>query len=210
MINAGRAGSAWSGGDAWKDDEVVSRLYQWVYDGGAFIGINQPSAVEGYDSFYRMAPVLGVDEDTGAKVCHGKWQFDVEEDKDILTEGAFVPEKENRFLTDGKAKVLAAHDGNPDLTIHEFGKGYGVYMGGFSYTLENTRMLLNLLLAVGDKDSEGLYLTDNQYTECAYYPESHKLVVINNSDKEQKTSVKTEAGVKEFTIEAYDQAVMDL
>ena len=83
-------------------------------------------------------------------------------------------------------------------------------MGGFSYTLENTRMLLNLLLAVGDKDSEGLYLTDNQYTECAYYPESHKLVVINNSDKEQKTSVKTEAGVKEFTIEAYDQAVMDL
>lgn len=210
VINAGRAGSAWSGGDAWKDDEVVSRLYQWVYDGGAFIGINQPSAVEGYDSFYRMAPVLGVDEDTGAKVCHGKWQFDVEEDKDILIEGAFVPEKENRFLTDGKAKVLAAHDGNPDLTIHEFGKGYGVYMGGFSYTLENTRMLLNLLLAVGDKDSEGLYLTDNQYTECAYYPESHKLVVINNSDKEQKTSVKTEAGVKEFTIEAYDQAVMDL
>lgn len=210
VINAGRAGSAWNGGDAWKDDEVVSRLYQWVYDGGAFIGINQPSAVEGYDSFYRMAPVLGVDEDTGAKVCHGKWQFDVEEDKDILTEGAFVPEKENRFLTDGKAKVLAAHDGNPDLTIHEFGKGYGVYMGGFSYTLENTRMLLNLLLAVGDKDSEGLYLTDNQYTECAYYPESHKLVVINNSDKEQKTSVKTEAGVKEFTIEAYDQAVMDL
>ena len=210
VINAGRAGSAWSGGDAWKDDEVVSRLYQWVYDGGAFIGINQPSAVEGYDSFYRMAPVLGVDEDTGAKVCHGKWQFDVEEDKDILTEGAFVPEKENRFLTDGKAQVLAAHDGNPDLTIHEFGKGYGVYMGGFSYTLENTRMLLNLLLAVGDKDSEGLYLTDNQYTECAYYPESHKLVVINNSDKEQKTSVKTEAGVKEFTIEAYDQAVMDL
>ena len=210
VINAGRAGSAWSGGDAWKDDEVVSRLYQWVYDGGAFIGINQPSAVEGYDSYYRMAPVLGVDEDTGAKVCHGKWEFDVEGSNDILTEGAFVPEKENRFLTDGKAKVLAAHDGNPDLTIHGFGKGCGVYMGGFSYTLENTRMLLNLLLAVGDKDSEGLYLTDNQYTECAYYPESHKLVVINNSDKEQKTSVKTEAGVKEFTIEAYDQAVMDL
>lgn len=210
VINAGHAGSAWSGGAAWKDEEVVSRLYQWVYDGGAFIGINQPSAVEGYDSFYRMAPVLGVDEDTGAKVCHGKWQFNVEESNDILTEGAFVPERENRFLTDGKAKVLAAHNGNPDFTIHEFGKGYGVYMGGFSYTLENTRMLLNLFLAVGDKDCEKMYLTDNQYTECAYYPESRKLVVINNSDQKQKTSVKTEIGVKEFTIEAYDQAVMDL
>ena len=210
VINAGRAGSAWSGGDAWKDEDVVSRLYRWVYEGGAFIGIDQPSAVEGFDSYYRMAPVLGVDEDTGAKVCHGKWQFKVEDSKGILPEGAAVPEKENRFLTDGKAKVLAAHDGNPDLTIHEFGKGCGVYMGGFSYTLENTRMLLNLLLAVGDKESEGMYLTDNKYTECAYYPGSRKLVVINNSDKEQKTSVKTEWGTKEFTIGAYDQVVMDL
>ena len=210
VINAGRAGSAWSGGDAWKDEDVVSRLYRWVYEGGAFIGIDQPSAVEGFDSYYRMAPVLGVDEDTGAKVCHGKWQFKVEDSKGILPEGAAVPEKENRFLTDGKAKVLAAHDGNPDLTIHEFGKGCGVYMGGFSYTLENTRMLLNLLLAVGDKEFDGMYLTDNKYTECAYYPGSRKLVVINNSDKEQKTSVKTEWGTKEFTIGAYDQVVMDL
>lgn len=210
VINAGRAGTAWSGGDAWKDEDVVSRLYQWVYEGGTFIGINQPSAVEGYDSFYRMAPVLGVDEDTGAKVCHGKWQFTVTDSEGVLPEGAFVPEKENRFLTDGKATVWMAHEGTPDLATHEFGKGLGIYMSGFSYTLENTRMLLNLLVAAGDKESDGLYLTDNLYTECAYYPEIGKLVVINNSDQTQTTSVKTEKGVKTFTIEAYDQAVMDL
>lgn len=210
VINAGRAGTAWSGGDAWKDEEIISRLYRWVYDGGAFVGIGQPSAVEGFDSYYRMAPVLGVDEDTGAKVCHGKWQFEVATDNEILPEGAFIPERENRFLTDGMAKVLAAHNGNPDFTIHEFGKGKGVYMGGFSYTLENTRMLLNILLAVGDPVSDGMYLTDNPYTECAYYPGSQKLVVINNSDKEQKTSVKTQQGIKEFQIGAYDQAVCEL
>ena len=31
MINAGRAGSAWSGGDAWKDEELVTTLTKWVH-----------------------------------------------------------------------------------------------------------------------------------------------------------------------------------
>lgn len=210
VINAGRAGSSWSGGDAWKDEETVSRLYKWVFEGGTFIGINQPSAVEGFDNFYRMAPVLGVDEDTGAKVCHGKWQFEQEEVEGLLPEGCSVPEKSNRFLVDGNTKVLKAHGGVPDLTLHTFGKGCGVYMGGFEYNMENTRMLLNLLVYTGDKESEGLYLTDNPYTECAYYPESGKLVVINNSASVQTASVKTEKGVKTFTIEPYDQEILEL
>lgn len=210
VINAGRAGSAWSGGDAWKDDEMVSMLYRWVYEGGTFIGINQPSAVEGYDSYYRMAPVLGVDEDTGAKVCHGRWEFETEEIPGLLPEGSFVPERENRFLTDSATRVLLAHDGQPDLTLHSFGKGCGVYMGGFSYNLENTRMLLNLLLYTGGESLDGMYLTDNLHTECTYYPEIGRLVVINNSGETQTTSVRTQKGVHTFNIEAYDQEVMDL
>lgn len=210
VINAGTAGNAWSGGDAWKDEEVVSRLYRWAYEGGCFIGINQPSAVEGFDSYYRMASVLGVDEDTGAKVCHGKWSFDVAAEETLLPEGCSVLPQEKRFLTDGKAKVLMAHDGNPNMVIHGFGKGYGVYMGGFTYSQENTRMLLNLLLYVSGKETDAMYLTDNLYTECTYYPNANKLVVINNSDKKQKTSVKTPNGVFDFVIDAYEQEEMDI
>ena len=84
VINAGFAGSAWSGGDAWKDAEVLEKLTRFVYEGGTFIGVNEPSAVEGYDSFFRMANVLGVDEDTGAKLCHGKWSFEVQQDEKIM------------------------------------------------------------------------------------------------------------------------------
>lgn len=76
VINAGYAGSAWSGGDNWKDEEVVSKLTEWVYNGGTFIGVDEPSAVAGYDTYFRMAHVLGIDEDTGARICHGKWQYD--------------------------------------------------------------------------------------------------------------------------------------
>ncbi|MCD8068047.1 MAG: D-galactosyl-beta-1-4-L-rhamnose phosphorylase, partial [Lachnospiraceae bacterium] len=99
VINAGYAGSAWSGGDAWADDELVTALTKWVYEGGTFIGVNEPSAVPGYDNYFRMSHVLGVDEDTGAKVCHGKWSFTAADPDGLLPEGATVEKREHRFLT---------------------------------------------------------------------------------------------------------------
>ena len=47
VINAGFAGSAGSGGDVWKNPAVVEKPTRFVYAGGAFIGVNAPSAVEG-------------------------------------------------------------------------------------------------------------------------------------------------------------------
>lgn len=211
VINAGYAGSAWSGGDAWKDDELVTVLTKWVYEGGTFLGVNEPSAVAGYDNYFRMAHVLGIDEDTGAKVCHGKWSFEAEDTENILPEGATVAAKDNRFLTDGKAKVLMADEENrPQVTMNKFGKGLGIYLSSFEVDLENTRMLYQLIRYAGGEGLTGLYMTDNLYTECAYYPESKKLVVINNSDVEQTTTVKTESGDVTVTIAPYDTVISNL
>lgn len=208
VINAGFAGSAWSGGDAWKDAEVLEKLTRFVYEGGTFIGVNEPSAVEGYDSFFCMANVLGVDEDTGAKLCHGKWFFEVQQDEKLMPEGSFVKKtgdyrKGVPYLTDGKAKVLAADGTVPTLTVNRFGKGYGIYLASFEKTIENTRMLLNLIRMAGGELENDLYLTDNIYTECAYYPGSGQLVVINNSDQPQTTGVQTKNGRVEISLEAY-------
>lgn len=208
VINAGFAGSAWSGGDAWKDAEVLEKLTRFVYEGGTFIGVNEPSAVEGYDSFFRMANVLGVDEDTGAKLCHGKWSFEVQQDEKLMPEGSFVKKtgdyrKGVPYLADGKAKVLAADGTVPTLTVNRFGKGYGIYLASFEKTIENTRMLLNLIRMAGGELENDLYLTDNIYTECAYYPGSGQLVVINNSDQPQTTGVQTKNGRVEISLEAY-------
>lgn len=211
VINAGYAGSAWSGGDAWKDDELVTALTKWVYEGGTFLGVNEPSAVAGYDNYFRMAHVLGIDEDTGAKVCHGKWSFEAEDVENVLPQGATVAAKDNRFLTDGKATVLMADEENrPQVTMNKFGKGLGIYLSSFEVDLENTRMLYQLIRYAGGEGLTGLYMTDNLYTECAYYPESKKLVVINNSDVEQTTTVKTECGDVTVTIDAYDTVIKNL
>lgn len=209
IINAGAATSAWSGGDAWKDAELVEALTKWVYEGGTFIGVNEPSAVTGYDSYFRMAHVLGVDKDIADRVCHGQWSYDVDEEaaKTVMVKGAFIPEKQKCHLTDGKACVLAANGNNPLLTKNAFGKGQGIYMSSFEVSNANTKMLLNLILEAGKEATDGYYLTDNPDMECAFYPESRTLVVINNSENTQETTVKTEYGVEKVTLEAFDTLI---
>ncbi|MBO5354179.1 MAG: 1,3-beta-galactosyl-N-acetylhexosamine phosphorylase [Lachnospiraceae bacterium] len=210
VINAGYAGSAWSGGDAWKDDALVTILTKWVYEGGTFLGVNEPSAVTGYDHYFRMAHVLGIDEDTGARVCHGRWQFTAADEEQILPAGAHVAAKPNRYLTDGRAKVLLEADGQPVVTINEFGKGKGIYLASFEVDLVNTRMLYQLIRYAGGEGITGLYMTDNFNTECAYYPVSKKLVVINNSGEEQTTTVSTENGDVVVTLPPYATVFREL
>lgn len=210
VINAGYAGSAWSGGDNWKDEEVVSKLTEWVYKGGTFIGVDEPSAVAGYDTYFRMAHVLGIDEDTGARICHGRWQYEVQPVDGLMPEGSGIRGRSGLYLTDGNARVVAEADGAPAMTVNDFGKGKGIYMSHYNISLENTRMLFNIILLAGGEALDGEYITDNPYTECAYYPASRMLVIINNSGETQTASVKTETGVKSATLEAYDTAIIQM
>lgn len=206
VINAGYAGSAWSGGDVWKDETVVSLLTVWAYKGGVFIGVNEPSAVTGYDTAFRMAHVLGVDKDTGARICHGKWKVERTKKQELtglLPEGAGVQAKDGIYLIDDKAEVLVEENGSPALVMHPFGEGFGIYLASFEREAANNRMLLNLILAGCGEDPRQNYLTDNIHTECAYYPASGKLVVINNSDKEQRCEIGTESRKVSCALEPY-------
>lgn len=210
VINAGFAGSAWSGGSAWENPELVTELTRFVAEGGAFIGVDEPSAVPGFDTYFRMAHVLGIDEDTGDRVCHGRWAFETETIPGLIPEGAAVKGQPGLYLTDGKARVLMEQDGLPTMTVNSFGKGLGIYLSHFSCTLENTRLLMNLLLMAGGEDLDHSWTTDTPQAECAYYPGSGKLVVFNNSDCAQDVTVRTEGSPVSLTLEPYDTQVIDL
>lgn len=181
-INAGRAGTAWSGGDAWQDPELVAEFMRWTAEGGLFLGVNEPSAASGFDTFFRLAPVLGIDEDTGSRVCHGRWRFETESVPGLIPDGVSLHARNGVYLTDGTANVLMADGNSPVLTAHPFGKGCGVYLSEFRISPENTLLLRNLILhyAAGAAQQE-IFLSDDPYVECAYWPESRTLAVVNNS-----------------------------
>jgi beta-D-galactosyl-(1->4)-L-rhamnose phosphorylase len=155
-----------------------------------------------------MAHVLGVDEDEGARICHGKWSYELDTIDSLLPENSLVKGRDKIYLTDGKAKVLSSQNGVPSIAVNEFGKGKGIYLSEYRTSLENTRLLLNLILFAGDEELNGLYLTDNPNTECAYYPDSQTLIILNNSSSKQMTSVKTEKGMKTVELEAYDMEIL--
>lgn len=206
VINAGKAGSAWSGGDEWDDASVAEAVNEWVYKGGVFIGIHEPSACSGHGNYFRTAGILGIDKDTGAKVCHGKYKFKVTEKARLIPEKASIKKEDGVFLTDGKATVLAAEGDSPTLTMHEYGKGKGVYISHFAYSLENTRLLMNLILyAAGIKSA--LYTTDNTAVECTWFPAKKTIAVINNSGSEQKCRVLTENGEREYILAPYESII---
>ena len=136
-----------------------------------------------------MAQVLGVDLDTGARVCHGKWTFEIDRESRIHLSDSFAPEKNHLYLTDGKARVLKAANGIPQVTLHRFGKGTGIYLSDFEVSPENNRMLLDLLLLTKASDIPAHYLSSNPLVEIAAYPEHRKLILLNNSEEAQETTV---------------------
>lgn len=212
VIIAGRAGTAWSGGEAWADPELVSAVTEWTYQGGVLLGVGEPSALPGGWGYFRLREVLGIDRDTGARVCHGRWQFSVETVPGLLPEGSGVKGLDYLYLTDGRAKVLAADGdtGLPAITAHPFGAGCGVYLSSFQVSPANTRMLLNLMLWASRKGLDQPWLTDTPAAECAWYPADKKLVVVNNTGAARKVRVSTQNGQVEADLAPYAVSIQTL
>lgn len=220
LINAGSAGSAWSGGEEWSDDKIVTAINQWVYEGGTFIGIGEPSAIGGFQHEFRLSAVLGVNKDRGDYACHGKWTYHLDELlKEQLCSGIEdwgtaldLKVQEGIYLTDGSAIVAAQSVAynplgdalmTPTMTKHSFGAGHGFYLSHFEHSIAHTRVLLNMLLSATTAQ-EIIPVTNNAFCECTWFPESRRLIVINNSDISQETNVIWSGNSYYFSIEPFD------
>ena len=117
------------------------------------------------------------------------------------------PVKDGIYLTDKNSEVLAeAADKCPGLVKHHFGNGLGIYMTGFAFSAESTRLLLEIIMAAGG-EANGEYIPDNVYVECAYYPASQKLVIINNSGEIQKAQISCKGKLLNVQLGAYETMI---
>ena len=194
LINAGRAGDAWSGGDAWKDPEIVSEVTRFVYEGGGLIGAGEPSAAEGKDTRFALAHVLGVDQDDGRYACHPPWAWTQEMSDPFFVAGESVGKTAGIRLTGPDTLVLNARGETPTLTVHEFGRGKAIYLGDFYYSPAGARMLLEMLLYLTGADGRAAGLTDQYLAECAWYPQAETLVVMNNSGEPMEVNIALPSG----------------
>ena len=193
IINAGDAMTSWSGGENWIDEEIITNLRQWVYEGGGFIGVGEPTAYQKQGKLFQLFDVLGVDRDLTYGLSYRKYHeltekhFITEEIKDGFN---FGEGKEGIFKKRDSVEILSIHKGDISLSTNTYGKGRAVYMSGLPYTPENCRLLLRSIYWTKNmEDKMKEYYVSNVNTECAAFIEVGKMAVINNSFEEQVTDV---------------------
>ena len=72
IINVGGAYTAHSGGSAWADETIVTAVKEFIYNGGGFIGVGEPTAYQWEGRYFQLASALGVEKENGFRAESGK------------------------------------------------------------------------------------------------------------------------------------------
>ena len=203
IINVGDAETAYSGGENWADERVLTTLRRWAKEGHGFIGVGEPTAhaSEKDGRFFRLADVLGVDKERGFTLSDDKYNISAKKHfitEDVDGEIDYGEGMKNIYaLADTDVLDIVISDrfkrsvnvGEVKLAANAYGKGRGVYIAGLPYSAANARLLLRAMIwSAGKENALKKAFSSNPLTECSYYPETGKYAIINNSDKEQTTT----------------------
>ncbi|MBY7142853.1 1,3-beta-galactosyl-N-acetylhexosamine phosphorylase [Virgibacillus sp. NKC19-3] len=193
IINAGDAGTAFSGGEKWKDVRLVTAIREWVYNGGGFIGIGEPSAVHHEGRYFQLANILGVDKELGFGLSTNKY-FTEKTDSHFMAEDLdvyyFGEGSGNIYALSEDTDIIEYSDGSVRLSSTPFGKGRGVYMAGLPYNHENTRLLMRAMFHAASREHDfKKWHASNMHCEVHAYPSIGKYAVVNNSSSQQQTDV---------------------
>ena len=194
IINAGDAMTSFSGGEEWSDPALVAAIRRWVYNGGGFVGVGEPSAYHAGGRFFQLADVLGVDKELGFSLSTDKRITDAEEThficEDRTEEFDFGEGMKNVYALGADTQILEYSNEEIHVAAHPYGKGCGVYIAGLPYSFENTRLLLrSLYYAAGRQDDLKKWFAENPACEVHAYPEAGKYAILNNTTQYQNTVV---------------------
>ena len=192
IINAGDAGTAFSGGEEWLDEKLVTTIRQWVYNGGGFVGVGDPTAIHHGGRFFQLADILGVDKELGFTLSTDKY-FKTALDKHFITEDRsadfdFGESKHDIYALSPATEIIEYSNNEVHMAANTYGKGRGVYISGLPYSYENTRLLMRAMFyAASKEDRYHIWYADNLNCEVNAYPESGKYAILNNSNETQTT-----------------------
>lgn len=192
VINVGPAYTAHSGGDYWKDPEIVESVRSFIWNGGGFIGIGEPSACQYQGHFFQLATAMGVEKETGFTLNYDKYNWD--EKKHFITEDVskdidFGEGMHGVFAYEG-AEVIFHKDKEVQMATNQFGKGRSVYISGLPYSFENSRILYrSILWSATKEDKIHTWFSTNVNVEVHAYVKNGKYCVVNNTYVPQDTTI---------------------
>jgi len=94
------------------------------------------------------------------------------------------------YVSDPATQLLAANGLHVMAAAKPYGCGRSVFFGALPFDLTNSRLLHRAIFwAAGMETQLRKWFCDNPVTDCAFYPKSGQVVVVNNSDQPQATSL---------------------
>jgi 1,3-beta-galactosyl-N-acetylhexosamine phosphorylase len=218
IINAGEAGGPASGGRFWSDAKLVSTIREWVYCGGGFIGIKDPSAWEYQGRFFQLSDVLGVDKEVGNSIRRTTLcaksvsrhfileDFPASDNLSPLYSPIFPCCKDIEVIMKKEYSVdinsLNCFDkNNPpkasgiELAASRYGQGRAVYMSDLPYNYNNSRLLLRAVLwAAAQESAIKKWLSSNPRIDCAAFPQTGWWAAANIDSQIQTATIYLENG----------------
>ena len=203
LLNIGDAYTAYTGGENWKDERIVTAVKRFIYNGGGFIGVGEPTGYQWEGRFFQLAGVLGVEKETGFTLNVDKYNWD-EHPHFILDDCAgevdFGEGKKNIYALEG-CTILKQIDKEVQMAVNDFGAGRSVYISGLPYSFENSRILYRAILwASHDEERLHRWFSTNYNVEVHAYVKNKKYCVVNNTYEPQQTTVYRGDGTS-FTVE---------
>lgn len=194
IINAGDHDTAFSGGEEWLHEKLTATIRKWIYNGGGFIGVGEPSAKHHQGRYFQLGDALGVDKELGFSLSTNKY-FKEQKGHHFITEDIKTPidfgeSMKNIYSLSKATEILQYSDGEIHLSANKYGKGRCIYIAGLPYNEDNTRLLLRSIFYSANKEKE-LYkwFAQNIYVEVHAYPKNKKYAIVNNSDTAQKSTI---------------------
>lgn len=192
ILNVGDGDTAYTGGDNWTDEIIVSAVNEFVYNGGGFIGIGEPTGHQWQGKYIQLRSVLGVERENGFDLNKDKYNW--EEHSHFITEDCkgevdFGEGKKNMYALDG-TEIICQREKEVQMAVNEFGQGRGVYISGLPYSFENSRVLYRAILwASHDEENLHRWFSTNYNVEVHAYVKNGKYCIVNNTYEPQTTTV---------------------
>lgn len=193
IINAGDAGTSFSGAQNWIDEKVVTAIREFVDNGGGFIGVGEPTAYQHQGRYFQLSDVLGVDREMCFSLSTDKYNelnashFILEDIEGEIDFG----EGMSRIYAQGENYQILNMDGKYSrLVVNTYGKGHSVYFAGLPYSPQNCRILLRAIYhAAGMEEEMKKFYVTNVDTEVTVFEETGKIAVINNAKEAKHTDL---------------------
>ena len=192
IINVGDADTAHTGGSYWTNPVITDAIRKFVWKGGGFIGVGEPTGHQHQGRFFQLADVLGVEKETGFTLNYDKYNWDAHSHfitEDCAEEVNFGEGKKSIYALAG-THIVVQKDKEVQLAVNDYGNGRAVYISGLPYTFENNRLLYRAVLWSSHSEQDlNTWFSTNYNVEVHAYVKNGKYCVVNNTYEPQKTTV---------------------